>query len=250
MCPTAQLLMVLPINNEDGKEFYIRKNGTIYSILQLLKNSRKNQQKSAFIKIAAQAFQAGDFLDIFLMFWGFLRLDFFKKKILIKRTHKFSVGEASSTSDLLHIISCHFPDKDRQKETIFLGIIGWKRPGQSFWILIWIYYFLRITLVECKKYLTLLLTTLNACFFQYCTISDLRKLDFIVLLIAQQIFFHIVPAWLINLINLSIMCNEINLRSLMESNYFSSSSPIYHKIIPNPVQQSRQSDPFPSSNMS
>ena len=70
MRPTAQLLMVLPINNEDGKEFYIRKNGTIYSILQLLKNSRKNQEKSAFIKIAAQAFQAGYFLDIFLMFWG------------------------------------------------------------------------------------------------------------------------------------------------------------------------------------
>ena len=132
----------------------------------------------------------------------------------------------------------------------FLGITGWKRLGQSFWILIWIYYFLWITLVEYKKYLTLLLTTLNACFFQYCTISDLGKLDFIVLLIAQQIIFNIIPAWLINLINLSIMYNEINLRSVMESNYFSSSSPIYHKIIPNPVQQSRQSDPFPSSNIS
>ena len=29
------------------------------------------QEKSAFLKIAAQAFEAGDFLNIFLRFWGF-----------------------------------------------------------------------------------------------------------------------------------------------------------------------------------
>ena len=29
------------------------------------------QEKSAFLKIPAQAYEAGDFLNIFLRFWGF-----------------------------------------------------------------------------------------------------------------------------------------------------------------------------------
>ena len=33
-------------------------------------------ENSAVLKIAAQAFEAGDFLDIFLRFWGVLRLLF------------------------------------------------------------------------------------------------------------------------------------------------------------------------------
>ena len=55
------------IKNEDGK-YYIRKNAKIYLILQLLKSPK---EKSEFLKIAAQALEAVDFLKIFLRFWGF-----------------------------------------------------------------------------------------------------------------------------------------------------------------------------------
>ena len=32
---------------------------------------KKNSEKSEFLKLSTQAFEAGDFLDIFLKFWGF-----------------------------------------------------------------------------------------------------------------------------------------------------------------------------------
>ena len=53
------------INNEDRKESDTRKN------LPYFVTFKELQQKSAFLKIKAQAFEAGDFLSIFLRFWGF-----------------------------------------------------------------------------------------------------------------------------------------------------------------------------------
>ena len=50
--------------NEEKKIFWIRKNSEMYSILGL-------QEKSTFLKIATQIFEAGDFLNIFLRFWTF-----------------------------------------------------------------------------------------------------------------------------------------------------------------------------------
>ena len=45
-----------------------KKKAKIYLILSLLKSL---QEKSAFLKISAQAFEAGDFLNILLRFLGF-----------------------------------------------------------------------------------------------------------------------------------------------------------------------------------
>ena len=47
---------------------------------------KKLKQKSAFLKISAQAFEAGDFLNIFFWFWGFwgsfsYRIFFIKKRV-------------------------------------------------------------------------------------------------------------------------------------------------------------------------
>ena len=50
------------LNNEGRKEFQIRKKAKIYSIRGLGKIS---------VKVAAQAFETGDFLNIFLRFLGF-----------------------------------------------------------------------------------------------------------------------------------------------------------------------------------
>ena len=55
---------------ETGKRILNKKKAKIYLILSLLKTL---QEKSAFLKISAQAFEAGDFLNIFLRFldiWG------------------------------------------------------------------------------------------------------------------------------------------------------------------------------------
>ena len=54
-----------------------KKKAKIYLILSLLKSL---QEKSAFLKISAQAFETGDFLSIFLRFWGFEAQDFSYKK--------------------------------------------------------------------------------------------------------------------------------------------------------------------------
>ena len=46
--------------------------------------ARKIKEKSAFLKIASQAFQTGDFLNIFIRFWGFWG-SLFIKIFLIKK---------------------------------------------------------------------------------------------------------------------------------------------------------------------
>ena len=53
------------INNEDMKEFK-RKNNLLNFV-----TVKKLKEKSAFLKIAAEVFQAGAFLNIFFGFWGF-----------------------------------------------------------------------------------------------------------------------------------------------------------------------------------
>ena len=53
------------INNEERNKFQIRKNAQIYSIFKEL------QEKLAFTKITAHAFEAVNFLNIFLKFCGF-----------------------------------------------------------------------------------------------------------------------------------------------------------------------------------
>ena len=53
---------------EIGKRILNKKKAKIYLILSLLKTL---QEKSAFLKISAQAFEAGDFLNILLTFLGF-----------------------------------------------------------------------------------------------------------------------------------------------------------------------------------
>ena len=52
----------------ETKKILNNKKAKIYLILSLLKSL---QEKSAFLKISAQAFEAGDFLNIFLRFSGF-----------------------------------------------------------------------------------------------------------------------------------------------------------------------------------
>ena len=68
----------------------------------------------------------------------------------------------------------------------FIGIISYKQLGQLFWKLIWIYcYLLNITLILYKKYLTDIATNnSNVWFFKHQTLSELEKLDLIVLQIA------------------------------------------------------------------
>ena len=55
------------INNGDRKEFQIRKKS--YHFLSLV-TFKELQEKSTFLKIVNQAFEFGDFLNIFLMFLG------------------------------------------------------------------------------------------------------------------------------------------------------------------------------------
>ena len=55
------------INNGDRKEFQIRKKS--YHFLSLV-TFKELQEKSTFLKIVTQAFEFGDFLNIFLMFLG------------------------------------------------------------------------------------------------------------------------------------------------------------------------------------
>ena len=58
----------------------------------------KRYEKSAFLKIAAQAFEAGDFLNIFLRFWGFSGT-FLIKNFLIKKPCSNSQNLFEVTTD-------------------------------------------------------------------------------------------------------------------------------------------------------
>ena len=55
--------MVLPLIMKTETKIKIRQNAKIY-----LNSTTKNQP---FLKITAKAFEAADFLNIFLRFWGF-----------------------------------------------------------------------------------------------------------------------------------------------------------------------------------
>ena len=120
-----------------------------------------------------------------------------------------------------HVKSCHFPERIEPKRQIFtflytfLGIIGRKGLGQPFWIIIWVFYYLkngiRLELglnISCwiRTYLTLLQTIFTFRFFYLPNIAWPRKiklanLDFITNCLTDNSskfsdFSNIVSTWL------------------------------------------------------
>ena len=71
--------MVLPLINKDIKE-----GKKWYNLLNFV-TFKELQEKSAFLKIAAHAFEARNFLNIYLKFCCFFEADFLIKTFLIKK---------------------------------------------------------------------------------------------------------------------------------------------------------------------
>ena len=62
------------------------------------KSGQTLYEKLSFLKIPAQAFEAGGFLNIFLRFWGFEACSFIKNHLIKKNSYVFTRRKIAFTS--------------------------------------------------------------------------------------------------------------------------------------------------------
>ena len=94
--PTYLNRMILSLIMKTEDNFWIRKNAKIYSILWSYRASRK---KSAFLKIAAQAFEDGEISLTFSEGFGLSEAHFLTKN--------FSLSSFNEIHTILYINSCN-----------------------------------------------------------------------------------------------------------------------------------------------